>query len=84
MRTPGTFIAKADTVYTSDGHLICANVFSRHLPDYEQRCRERESNARLFAAAPDLYEAVRAMLAGQPLKEVAKLAEAALKKAEGQ
>jgi hypothetical protein len=65
-------------VDSGDGCIYIATTASRDVPS-----QQRHANARLIAAAPDMYEALKAMLDPNECTRDVDLAIAALHKAEG-
>ncbi len=70
--TPGDWVVDFDVIRVGDidvlaanSQMILAHVYCRHKDDSDNPPRETAiANARLIAVAPDLYDAVKVILAG--------------------
>ena len=84
MHTPGPWSAVEEGVYCSAGPVV-ARVDGRGFEQYAPRDhQERDANARLIAAAPDLLSALKSVVSLSDRKHEAwDAAKAAIKKAEG-
>jgi hypothetical protein len=82
--TPGPWIVHENTnLITAENYIVCENIAPTHprgLPEWDERTR---ATARLIAAAPELLEALKTMLADDPQFTARAKAEAAIAKAEG-
>lgn len=91
--TPGDWIVSGDSIVTSDETICIATIETDG--GYEATRDEREANSRLIAAAPELLEALKAVIkdvcvpqSDHPWaiqqREAHELARKAIAKAEGQ